>query len=70
MQAGAALDKQKKWDDAMKAYEAALNQIPKDAKAAEGLNKATYHHHMAEGDKDYTARHFPDAVREYSACGT
>jgi tetratricopeptide (TPR) repeat protein len=67
MQAGAALDKQKKWDEAMKAYDAALKQIPKDAKASEALNKASYNHHMTEGDKAFTARRFMDAVREYDA---
>jgi tetratricopeptide (TPR) repeat protein len=67
MQAGAALDKQKKWDEAMKAYDAALKQLPKDAKAEAALNKATYNHHMTEGDKAFTARRFMDAVREYDA---
>jgi tetratricopeptide (TPR) repeat protein len=67
MQLGAAADKQKKWDEAMKAYEAALKQMPKDAKASEALNKATYNQHMSEGDKAFTARRFMDAVREYDA---
>jgi tetratricopeptide (TPR) repeat protein len=67
MTAGATFDQQKKWDEAMKAYEAALKQIPKDTKATEALNKSTYHHHITEGDKAYTARRFPDAIREYEA---
>jgi tetratricopeptide (TPR) repeat protein len=67
MQAGATFDKQKKWDEAMKAYDAALKQVSKDARATEALTKATYNHHMTEGDKAFSARRFPDAVREYDA---
>jgi hypothetical protein len=67
MQLGLSLDKQKKWDDAMKAYDAALKQIPKDGKAQESFNKATYNRHMADGNRYLTARRFPDAVREFDA---
>jgi tetratricopeptide (TPR) repeat protein len=67
MQAGEAFDKKKKWEDAIKAYGAALKQIPKDSKATEALNKATYQFRMAEGNRHFTARRFMDAVREFEA---
>jgi hypothetical protein len=67
MQLGLTLDKQKKWDDAIKAYDAALKQIPKDGKAQESLNKATFNRHLAEGNRLIMARRFPDAVREFEA---
>lgn len=67
MQAGAAFDKQKKWDDARKAYDAALKQIPKDAKATGAVNKASYHISMDNGNRFLTARQFPNAVREFEA---
>jgi hypothetical protein len=67
MQIGAEFDKQSKWPEAMKAYEAALKQIPKDAKATEALNSASYRNHMSEGNRFFTARRFADAVREFEA---
>jgi hypothetical protein len=60
MKAGAAFDKQKKWDDAIKAYEAALKQIPKDA-------KASYSVHMATGNRYMGLKQYPNAVREFQA---
>ena len=65
MQAGAAFDKQSKWEDAMKAYDAALKQMPKDGNATAAYNKAAYRFHLAEGNRLYAARRFPDAVREF-----
>src|SRR5205823_9608153 len=67
MAAGAAFDKQKKWEDAKKAYDAALKQIPKDTTATKAFNKASYNYHMAEGDKQYAAKRYVDAAREYEA---
>jgi len=67
MQAGATFEKQKKWQEAIKAYEGALQQIPKDAKAKAAQNKATYRLHMAEGNRYLTARQFPNAVHEFEA---
>ncbi|HYV36936.1 MAG TPA: tetratricopeptide repeat protein, partial [Gemmataceae bacterium] len=60
MQLGASLDKQKKYDESVKAYNAALAQIPKDT-------KATYSLHMAEGNRHMTAKRFPDAVIQFEA---
>jgi tetratricopeptide (TPR) repeat protein len=60
MKAGAAFDKQKKWDDAIKAYEAALKQIPKDA-------KATYSWHMSTGNHYMGLKQYANAVREFQA---
>ena len=67
MQAGAAFDKQSKWEDAMKAYDAALKQLPKDALATAAYNKSAYRFHIGEGNRFYAARRFPDAVREFDA---
>src|SRR5205823_8508234 len=67
MAAGAAFDKQKKWEDASKAYEAASKQIPKDTAATKAFNKASYNYHMTEGDRHYAARRYVEAAREYEA---
>jgi tetratricopeptide (TPR) repeat protein len=62
---GLGYDKQKKWEDAMKAYDAALKQIPKDARAEELHKKASFNFYMSEGNRFFTARRFVDARREY-----
>jgi tetratricopeptide (TPR) repeat protein len=65
MQAGAALEKQKKYADAAQAYRTALRWQPKDARAANAFRTAEYQQHMAEGDKLLIARRFKDAAREF-----
>jgi tetratricopeptide (TPR) repeat protein len=65
MQAGAAADKQKKFDDAVKAYKEALRQVPNDAKATAALKSAEFNLHLSEGDKHLAARKFAEAVKEY-----
>jgi tetratricopeptide (TPR) repeat protein len=67
MKLGADFDKQKKWPDAIKAYDGALAQLPKDLKATEAKNKATYNQHMAEGNRLLTARQFKNAISEFEA---
>ncbi|HYT87847.1 MAG TPA: hypothetical protein VEL76_03935 [Gemmataceae bacterium] len=64
MQAGAAQEKQQKFADALKAYQAALKIVPGDAKATERVRYTT---HMAEGQRLHVARQFAAAVREYEA---
>jgi tetratricopeptide (TPR) repeat protein len=65
MQAGAALDKQKKYADAVQAYRSALRWVPGDARAAAALKNAEYETYMAEGQKLLTARRFADAAKEF-----
>jgi tetratricopeptide (TPR) repeat protein len=60
MKLGAAADKLKKWDDAIKAYEAALKQIPKDA-------KANYSLHMAQGNQYLMQKQYQKAITEFEA---
>src|SRR5262249_36806417 len=56
MQAGAALEKQQKFAEAMKAYQEALKLMPQDAKAAAALRTAEFSQHMAGAQKTLTAR--------------
>ncbi len=65
MQTAAALEKQQKYTEAIKAYQEALRAVPGDARAAAALKGAEFAQHMAEGKKAAAARRFPDAVREY-----
>jgi len=58
MQLAAALDKQRKYDDAMDAYKSALKLMPGDMKATVGL-------HMASGQKALAARKFSEAAKEF-----
>jgi tetratricopeptide (TPR) repeat protein len=67
MGAGAALEKQGKYADAMAAYRAALKYVPGDAKATAGLKSAEYGLHLAEGQKALSAKRFPDATKEFEA---
>jgi len=62
---GAALEKQKKWAEAMQAYQAALKIMPGDARAAAGLKSAQIGSHLAEADKAIAARKLPDAIKAY-----
>jgi tetratricopeptide (TPR) repeat protein len=65
MQAAAAADKQKKYADAVAAYQTALHWVPGDAKAAAGLRSAEYLLHMSEGMKLLAAKRFADAAKEF-----
>jgi hypothetical protein len=65
MTSGAALEKQKKWAEAIQAYQAALKIMPSDARAAAGLKTAQVGFHLAEADKAITARKLPDAIKAY-----
>jgi tetratricopeptide (TPR) repeat protein len=67
MGAGAALEKQGKYADAMAAYRAALKYVPGDAKATAGLKSVEYGLHLAEGQKALSAKRFPDATKEFEA---
>jgi tetratricopeptide (TPR) repeat protein len=57
----------KKYDDAIKAYSAALQLQPGDAKAAAGLHSAQFSQHMAQGQSLGAAKKFADAAKEYDA---
>jgi tetratricopeptide (TPR) repeat protein len=65
MQEAAAFEKQQRFADAIKAYQQALQLMPKDAKATEGLRKADYGLHFAEGQRLMGLRRFADAAREF-----
>jgi tetratricopeptide (TPR) repeat protein len=67
MQAGAALEKQQKLADAVKAYQEALTFLPGDAPATEGYRRSNYALHMGEGQRQLTARRFAEAIREFEA---
>ena len=57
----------KKYDNAAKAYQAALQLQPGDAKATAGLQNAQFSQHMAAGQALAAAKKFPDAAKEYQA---
>jgi tetratricopeptide (TPR) repeat protein len=65
MQEAAGFEKQQRYADAIKAYQEALKVVPGDARATEGLRKADFALHFAEGQRLMTLRRFADAVREY-----
>jgi tetratricopeptide (TPR) repeat protein len=67
MAAAAAFEQQQKFAEAVQAYQRALQLMPRDAKAAEGLKRADFGRHMAEGQKALAGKRFPDAVREFEA---
>jgi hypothetical protein len=52
---------------AAQAYQAALKQVPGDPKATAALRGVEFAAHMAEGQRQSAARHFPEAAREYEA---
>jgi tetratricopeptide (TPR) repeat protein len=64
MQLGAALEKQEKFADALKAYQAALRAVPNDAAAAK---RTEYAQHMDAGVTALKANRKSDAVREFEA---
>jgi colicin import membrane protein len=62
MQLGAALDKQQRYADAVKAYATALKAVPNDAKAS---SAQSFSQHMADGIKLFSARKFADAAKDF-----
>jgi tetratricopeptide (TPR) repeat protein len=67
MQAGAALEKQKKLAEAMTAYQAALKALPGDARATAALRGAEVALHLDQGQKHLQAGRNADAAREFEA---
>jgi tetratricopeptide (TPR) repeat protein len=67
MDNAAALEKQQKFADAMKAYQEALKIRPGDAKASQGVKLAEFNWRLAEGQKHLQARRFVEAQREFEA---
>jgi tetratricopeptide (TPR) repeat protein len=65
MQTAAALDKQQKYAESIRAYKEALRLIPGDARATASLRNAEFAQHMAEGQKALSAKRFADATREF-----
>jgi tetratricopeptide (TPR) repeat protein len=64
MDSGAALEKQKKFAEALAAYREALKLMPGDAKATAAAKWADFEVHMTEGQHFIDAKKFPDAVKE------
>jgi tetratricopeptide (TPR) repeat protein len=64
MQVGAALEKQEKFADALKAYQAALGIVSTDQAA---IKRADYTRHMDAGLTALKAGKKPDAAREFEA---
>lgn len=67
MQIGSALEKQKKWSEALKNYQDAVKLVPTDAKAKEAVRQTDFSLHMEEGNKHLAARRFPEATAEFEA---
>jgi tetratricopeptide (TPR) repeat protein len=65
MQEAAAFERQQRYNEAIQAYQDALKIMPKDAKATEGMRKADFSLHFAEGQRLLTLRRFPEAAREF-----
>jgi tetratricopeptide (TPR) repeat protein len=65
MQAGAALEKQQKLADAIRAYNEALRLVPDDPKATAALRAADLAQHLTEGQKALKARRFGVAAKEF-----
>lgn len=65
MTSGGALEKQRKWGEAIQAYQAALKLMPGDARAAAGLKSAQIGSHLAEADKALVTRKTQDAIKAY-----
>jgi tetratricopeptide (TPR) repeat protein len=57
----------KKYDDAAKAYQAALQIMPGDAKATTGLQNAQFGQHMTAGQALSAAKKYADAAKEFEA---
>ncbi len=65
--AGATLEHQEKYPEAILTYQKALTLLPNDPRAVAALKKAEFALHLAEGQKALALRHFPEAVREFEA---
>jgi hypothetical protein len=65
MQAGAALEKQGKYAEAITAYLSAQKAMPQDAKAAAAIRNAQFFSFVATGKTHHAARRYPDAVKAY-----
>jgi tetratricopeptide (TPR) repeat protein len=65
MQAGATLEKQHKYADAVQAYQNALRWKPLEAKASAAVRAAEYLQHMTDGEKLLNDRKFKDAAKEF-----
>jgi tetratricopeptide (TPR) repeat protein len=55
----------RKWADAVKAFSAALDLIPNDQRATDGLSKARFGQAMADGQAAMTAKRYADAVASF-----
>jgi tetratricopeptide (TPR) repeat protein len=65
MQQAVAFEKQQRFGDAVKSYQDALVLVPRDAKATEGMRKADFAQHYAEGQRLMTLRRYLDAGHEF-----
>ena len=65
MDSGAALEKQKKFTEALAAYREALKHMAGDAKATAAVKWAEFEVHMTDGQRLFDAKKFPDAVKEF-----
>lgn len=65
MEAGAAFEKQQKYNDAIKAYREALRLMPGDAKATQALKSVQFKDHLADGQRALKAKRFAEAVRAF-----
>ncbi|MCI0641674.1 MAG: hypothetical protein L0Y72_25985 [Gemmataceae bacterium] len=67
MQKALTLEKQKKYEEAWKSFEAALKLDPDDAKAKDGAKRNELAHRTLEGQKFLDQGKFVEAVREFEA---
>ncbi|MCI0378933.1 MAG: tetratricopeptide repeat protein [Gemmataceae bacterium] len=67
MQKALVLEKQKKYEEAWKSFEAALKLDPDDAKAKDGAKRNELAHRTLEGQKFLDQGKFAEAVREFEA---
>lgn len=67
MNRAAALEKDKKYEAAWKAYLDALKHSPDDAKAKDKAKQTEYIFHVQEGQKHLDAKRYTEAVREFEA---
>jgi tetratricopeptide (TPR) repeat protein len=67
MQAGAQFDKQKKYEEAVKAYQQALKLVPNDVRATAALRNSQFNLNLVNGRKALAAKRFPDAAKEFEA---
>ncbi len=67
MQVGAALAKQQKYTDAIKAFQEALKLQPGDKPATDALHRAEFDLHIMDGNKAMAAKKYAEAVKEFEA---